>query len=629
MEPLVLQKVLSRNKRVFLEYNNFRKKLFSEISPKDSDVILYLVPWLLSVNNPGCPGYIKELHQPFKVYNIEYDKDVKAREEDFKKRFGVGQRGTLIKTSQKSNIIQGIYTIGSVGTVNQNATSDCDIWICFEKETLSKNDWVWLNQKVNLIKGWLDNNINIPVYFFLSDVEAVKAGRFGSLDQESSGSTQENVLKEEFYRTFILISGKVPLWWLTYDKTEKIDYQEALAVLDSDTFWEYDIIDLGNIEKIKSSEYFGAALWQFHKFLTSPLKSIIKMVLLKMLLEAPDESLLCHQLREAVLTGNGAGFPDHSIFTISKILNTYKGRKKELMNFIKMCFYLRCEMKSMDGRHSLKKKLAEAFFNENSLDAESMALVRNFDSAEFPEQIKFGERLFKFMLQLYREIDTEHKSVSTESDKREITILGRKISVSYLKKANKISILQKPGKTLNVSMLTFILSNDTWHTFSGNDLTAPVFSSQSILESIAFLVWNNLFVESWIRMRPNPSSITRQEIINLAKRVQEFFGTHEGLDIDLTHYLMEEKIIKMLIVVDFDKSPWDEKTNDFGVVYMNNWGELFTRRFTSTPRFETFLRDICADNQEIVISKYLRRNTSSFEKNIAAPKRIVFSSLDF
>jgi adenylate cyclase class 1 len=630
METATIEKALSRNKKVFLEYNNFRKKLFSEMAPKDSEIILYLLPWLLSVNDALCPGYVPDLAEAFRVFDIEYVKEIKAREEDFKKRFGIHKKGSLIKVSKKGNIIQGIYTIGSAGTVNQNATSDCDIWICFDKKTFSKSDWIHLNQKVNLIKGWLDDNIKIPVYFFVSDIQAVKEGRFGSVDQESSGSTQENVLKEEFYRTFILISGKIPLWWLAYDKNEKVDYQQALEVMENPEFWEYDIIDLGNIEKIKSTEYFGAALWQFHKFLTSPLKSIIKMVLLKMLLEAPEESLLCHQLREAVLSGpNTVDFPDHSIFTMTKILNNYKGRKKELMNFLKMCFFLRCENKHPDARQTLRNKLTGNFFKEHPLDPESMGMLKDFDSLSFQDQIQFGERLFKYMLTLYREIAEGHEQVSSESDKRDLTILGRKISVGYLKKSHKISILQKPTKTLNLSILTFSLNNDTWYTFSGNEKTPPIFSSRNIIENIAFLVWNNLFVEHFIRMRPNPSSITQKEIINLARRIQEFFGTYETADIDLANYLKEEKIIKMLIVMDFDKSPWDEKTNDFGIVFMNNWGELFTRRFTETSQVETFLRETCADNKEILISKYLRRNSSSFEKNIALPKRNVFSTIEF
>ncbi len=625
----IIQKTLSRNKQIFLKYNEFRKSLFSEITPKDSEIILYLLPWLFSINESVCPGYLQNLNQPFRVYNVEYNKGIRDREEGFKKMFGVTKRGTLLKPIQKVYVIQGIYTIGSVGTVSQNSLSDCDIWICFYKDEFDKTAWNQLNQKVNLIKGWLDNNLKLPVYFFISDVKSIKEGQFGSVDAESSGSTQQNVLKEEFYRTFILICGKVPMWWLLYDKTLKIEYDDALSAINSDTFWEYDLIDLGNIEKIKKSEYFGASLWQFHKFLTSPLKSIVKMVLLKMLLEAPQERLLCHQLREEVFTSaNHNLFPDHSLFAMSRILANYKDRKKDMMKFLKMCFYLRCEIKPYDRKQLLKSKLTENFFKHHSLEQGAWSALQKFDSWKHDAQIEFGQRLLKFMLQLHREIYADNTAVSSESDKRDLTILGRKISARCLKRKYKISILQKPTLKLNLSVLTLKLNGDKWQTFSSDDTAPPIISSKNVIENIAFIVWNNLFVENWIQMRPNPSSITLKEIINLGKRIKDFFGTYETLDIELEDYLKEEQISKMLIVAGFDNSPWNEQSKDYGVVYLNNWGELFARWFNSTKKLETFLKKLCKDQKNIIISKYLRRTQTSFEKNIEQPKRFVFSSIE-
>ncbi len=627
--PDAIQKIISRNKRAFLLYNNFRKKIFQELAPRDSETILYMLPWLLSINEPSCPGYLRDLSRPFRVFNIEYDKDIKNREEKFKKLFGITRRATLLKPYQHANYIQGLYTIGSAGTVSQNSSSDCDIWICFDKKHYDRTSWRQLNRKVNLIKGWMDNHLKLPVYFFISDVESVKQGRFGSVDGESSGSTQQNVLKEEFYRTFILISGKIPIWWLVYDGNTRFSYEDAVRAAAMDSFWEYDLIDFGNLEEIRQSEYFGAALWQFRKFLSSPLKSIIKMVLLKMLLEAPHERLICHQFREAVLSGTHADlFPDHSLFTMSMILNAYKGRKKGMMNFLKMCFYLRCELDAQGRRQSLKNRLAGRFFEEHSLDAGTLKSLQRFRDWKFNEQIEFGNRLFRFMLQLYREISAGHESVYSNSDKKDLTILGRKISASYLKKHHKISILHKPGRQLNIFFLTLSLNNDEWQVFSDNETTVPVFSSDNITESIAFIVWNNMFVENRIRMRPNSSGITLKEIINIGKRIKEFFGTYESLDVEPASYLEEEQTLKILIVVGFDKTPWGEELTDYSVVYMNNWGELFANRFDSRKKLETFLKEAFRKKKDILVSKYLIRNQTTFDKSIEIPKKIVFSNLE-
>lgn len=94
------------------------------------------------------------------------------------------------------------------------------------------------------------------------------------MDSESCGSTQQQVLKEEFYRTCMVICGKTPLWWLCYDSPAPLNYNQTLLDIQGDGYWEYDVIDFGDIERIDPREYFGAALWQFHKSLSRPLKSL-------------------------------------------------------------------------------------------------------------------------------------------------------------------------------------------------------------------------------------------------------------------------------------------------------------------------------------------------------------------
>ena len=126
-----IRRVLTRNKKLYLEYNEFRKAMFCELSPDAGEAILYLLPWLLSINDPACPGYVENIKQPFRVYNIEASDEIRQREKKFKKMFSVKKRGTLVKPGSKRFLIQGLYTIGSVGTVSQTSGSDCDIWVCF------------------------------------------------------------------------------------------------------------------------------------------------------------------------------------------------------------------------------------------------------------------------------------------------------------------------------------------------------------------------------------------------------------------------------------------------------------------------------------------------------------------
>lgn len=184
-----IQSALTRNKKSFVAYNNFRKELFAELAPADSTTILFLLPWLISVNHPQCPGYIADQKRPFRVYGVESLKGIRSLEKDFKKRFDIKKRDSLLTHTQDTYVIPGIYTIGSVGSVSQTSGSDCDMWVCIDRNQFDKTAWRQLNQKINLIKDWMDINCKMPVFFFISDITAIRECRFGSVDEESSGST--------------------------------------------------------------------------------------------------------------------------------------------------------------------------------------------------------------------------------------------------------------------------------------------------------------------------------------------------------------------------------------------------------------------------------------------------------
>ncbi|MGD9209549.1 MAG: class I adenylate cyclase [Desulfobacteraceae bacterium] len=613
---------LNRNKKKFIAYNDFRKKIFYDLSPKEAEIILYLLPWLLSVNEPKIPGYVSELVSPFRIYNIDYDRNIRRLETQFKRNFGITKQGTLLRSTPSKYLIQGLYTIGSIGSIAQTSTSDCDIWLCIEKKSFDPTGWKLIKHKTNLIKDWLDNTLKMPVYFFISDVEAIRKCHFGYVDSESCGTTQQQVLKEEFYRTCMVICGKTPFWWLCYDSPSPLNYEQTLTDIQGDGYWEYDIIDFGDIEQISPREYFGAALWQFHKSLSRPLKSLIKILLLRSLLEAPQESLLCHQLRELVMTNESLQyFPDFNVSTIESILATRKDDSPELTKFIMECFYIRCEINPYDKNHLIKNKLISKLLTTYPINKKRQTYLRKIKDWDFIEQIYFGNRIFEFLLKIYREISNAIPNVASKSDQKDLTILGRKISAFYEKKKYKISVIQKPTGDLNLSNLTLILKNNIWQVFNGNNLSTPLLSSNSIIQVMAHLVWNNLFSPATIRMRPNSSNVTLQEIINLGKKMSAFFGNSCDLEIDYTDYIKEETIEKVMVVLDFETSPWYIDSQDYHIIYINCWGELFVRRFPTPRSFKTFMRKISQAPNNVQVSYYVQRNASSFEKIIQRTKQ--------
>lgn len=620
----MLQKTFIHNKKVYLTYNHFRKNIFLELAQKDAESILYLLPWLLSVNDPAVAGYVPNLKRAIAVFGAATDQALIRREPSFKTLFNIRKSGSLLKPFTQVSLIQGLYTIGSVGTISQTVHSDCDIWVCINKADFDESAKAHLLQKINLIKDWMDANLRIPVYFFICDLEDIRNSNFGVTDEESSGSAQRNVLKEEFYRTSILISGKIPLWWICFDPDETIDYHAFSTQYANDAFDDYDCIDMGPLASVDHDEYFGAALWQFNKALTHPLKSVMKMLLLEMLLVSPEEDLLCYRFRNSILNqAQDFVFHDPSVLTLNAILQYSERVHPEQFEFIMQCSYLRHDFHFHAKKLTIKETLAKEIFQTYPLNRGQIYRLNDFAGWPLLEQLEFGEKIFGLLLNIYKRIMAHQQDVISGITRQDMTILGRKLAVCLERKRGKINIIHKPLFNLNLPTLLFVNDKKLWHVSVVGEPSKHLVAGADIVCCIAYLVWNDLYAASSVRMTPNPTPITLQEINNLAKRIREIFSVFDITGADFDHFLETEKVTKMLIIVNFEKPGHAKDINDLCVIYSNHWGEIFFRRFSSPDQFSEFIDRGGGIFERTQMHVYVQRNSLYYEKIIERAKNLV------
>lgn len=628
MAKIDLEKKITRNNNIFNLYNEKRKALFKEISPKESSQILYLLPWLLSINHKKCPGYLPDFKAKFKVFGIESVPEIRKKEAVFKTAFKVEDSGQLYVQGRETYIIEGVYTIGSIGTIAQTAYSDCDIWVCVDFEKLGRKNRQFLTQKINLIKDWFDENCKIPVYFFISDINDIKSGYFGKLDKESSGSAQKNILMEEFYRTTIVIAGKTPLWWLCIDSGESLDYDSCLASVKKGIGGGYEYADFGNLPPVKPEEYLGASLWQLQKALASPLKSVIKMALLKRQIDDPNRRLAADLFREKIMLSKPDDFVDPMTFTIDLLMQSFDtGTEPERLSFLKECFFLRCNMKVFE-KNQLKKKLVNSFLKRSNIPKNVLQNLENFKNWDMSSQIKLGKRLVQELFSFYKTISSAGKT-NPHINERDLTVLGRKIASIYQKKNGKVNLVPKPSEQFNLLDITYVYEERNWKIFAGNDRSIPLFSGPDIVKAAAFAVWNDLFRVGRVRMEPNHTSVSLQEIINLSFKLKDYIGRCDVLDNSPLFYLKKEKIQKVFIVVSFEEIHYEKNINNFAVIYKTTWGELFVKRIDSPYGLQTELKRIKEENSNFQIEFYLQRNSSYYEKIIRRTRDIVERSFVF
>ena len=166
--------------------------------------------------------------------------------------------------------------MGSMGTIAQSEHSDFDIWVCYDPE-LSGWQITELKAKCDGIEKWAEA-IGLEVHFFTMNADEFRRGGVQELSSESSGTTQHHLLLEEFYRTSILIAGRYPIWWLVPPEQEE-NYPDFVHQLTYKRFVkESEVIDFGGLDRIPADEFFGAALWQVYKGISSPYKSVPKIL---------------------------------------------------------------------------------------------------------------------------------------------------------------------------------------------------------------------------------------------------------------------------------------------------------------------------------------------------------------
>ena len=191
----------------FMTYNIGRiRELIRYLTPKKNR-LFQLIPFWLHVNAPNMPGYLNHSGLPFGIYRFH--------ESGFYKQ-ALALHNISAKTIRpflpKQDAILGVYLMGSAGTMAQTRKSDFDYWILVDGDALGNRRMGLLEKKLSLVEAHCKTRYQQAVSFFILDKQQARANNFGILDEESAGSSQKVLLKEEFYRTFIMIAGKIPFW---------------------------------------------------------------------------------------------------------------------------------------------------------------------------------------------------------------------------------------------------------------------------------------------------------------------------------------------------------------------------------------------------------------------------------
>jgi adenylate cyclase class 1 len=235
--------------------------------------------------------------------------------------------------------VEALFLMGSVGTIAHSRSSDIDVWVS-HGQRIAPDQRQLLREKAEAITRYAGATLGLEIHFFLMRAEEFRAGERKALSAEDFGSTQHFLLLDEFYRSAILLAGKHPLWW--FIATEVSDYDSAKQQL-----LREETLDFGNVHSISPGEYVGAGIWQLFKAISSPHKSLIKLLLIEIYSrQHPDNQPISQQIKSAVHQ-DGAGVIHDPYQLIHERLERYlleRGQDTRL-ELLRRALYFKTEVK--------------------------------------------------------------------------------------------------------------------------------------------------------------------------------------------------------------------------------------------------------------------------------------------
>lgn len=295
-DPDAIARRLRWNHKTFQAYNIGRIREVMRYLPQRRMALFQAVPFLLHVNHPDLTGFVDDPGAVFGIQRFHYSGFWKQG----LKQFGLSS-ARMRPYLSASLAIEGLYLMGSLGTLAQTPQSDMDYWVITRRLVSDAARLTMLRRKLDRIARWGLEVFDQHITFFVLDAEQVTRNAFAAVDDESSGSAQRTLLKEEFYRTFVFVAGRLPYWAVMPPRISAATYAATIEQARKSTLASYDdedYIDLGHVDRIDPGECQGAMLWQLYKARRDPVKALIKSSLIGHYLFCQEAfGLLCDEIK--------------------------------------------------------------------------------------------------------------------------------------------------------------------------------------------------------------------------------------------------------------------------------------------------------------------------------------------
>lgn len=532
--------------------------------------------------------------------------------------------------------IEALYAIGSVGTVAQTTSSDLDVWVCLAPGEPAAPPAPAFQEKLDAIRQVAGQEYGLDVNFFCMTAQDIRDNIFGFSEDEGQGSAQGCLLKEEFYRTVLVLAGRKPAWWCAAPGATPEEYGRTLdAMARTQPAIAADSLDCGSISALSGDAFFGASLWMIVKSLTSPFKSILKFGLLEKYAEkAARPELLCETLKASLVEGqSGMWRCDPYALLFAEVSRFYVRRKEaEALTLLRQAFQQKTgfdpwgEYTSRSGAAMLDRFFPYAPQPPGTCPPQIQLQQQEEEKpVGFPQVLALGDAITKYFLHVYKRLWQRAAELPRQGGltERDYTMLSHRITASFGRQTDKVMRLPfiRPGRDIFLSLEidyeerasgqgVFAIRGQTGSDSrkEGTETWDAVRSDASLVRLAGWLAANELYRPGTaVRAVVLPAPLALSDVRGLCDAVHATFPIRETFAPPLSWGLAPKSITAALVVLNLGTPREERDVARAEILYATSWGELLhmgTPR--GTPLLESNVPAFLAGNLKLPLARGIR-----------------------
>ncbi|MFZ5622343.1 MAG: class I adenylate cyclase [Pseudomonadota bacterium] len=614
-------------KRRFMAINNDRLKRVYQGLRDRQKIFFELLPLLFHINHPMLPGYLSSKTPAGIAEYTPGNRCVEAARR-------LSKSFTYQRRAQRRFDIHALYLMGSSGTIAYSDTSDFDIWVCIRPD-MSDEERQALAHKAECIESWA-GSLGLEAHFFIMNDEAFRRGEMQTLSRESSGSAQHHLLLDEFYRTGLLVAGRYPVWWLVPPQYEPVYAQYVHDLKHKRFIGPQDTVDFGCIARMPAGEFFGATLWQLYKAVSSPYKSVLKILLMEAYAaEYPATELLSLRYKSAVWRGDTNLDELDPYVQMGARVEEYllRHHETERLELARRCFYFKVNepmsrpdrLGNITWRREAMRELVTAWGWSDA----HLLMLDSRRTWKIHRVLEERQALVEVLTQSYRALSdfARRHSDGMAIDPADLHLLGRRLYAAFERKAGKVEIIN-PGISDDLMEERLSLhqvrgSESGWALFRGDVRSGdtqgqrPLKRAHSLIEVLAWCHFNRLLhpFASMISLHPDDCDISSWELRSVTDCLQQLYPNGLLAEAEMADLARPAQVRQAALFINLGIDPmatltregmqlvsnrtdalsyggrWENLALTFEQIAVTSWQEVLTVRYAG----ETALLDCLCD----------------------------------